>query len=205
MKRINRYFSLITISATALLFTGTASAQFVFRRNAPVVRTEQSQPQADTWKPLPAAARAGSITAKVVWSRTLGLPPKYPGASEPYPMPCGLLIISISNMRERIKASEGGTLTTDRSTGAQNYVCSYVIEGLPKDQELRITAVFLDLRVWETAPWITTDGAEGVAPGAGQIRVLNGARRLTITDAEPTVNVDFSLSYETPRRPIKFF
>ncbi len=204
MKNINRYFLLVNICAIALFLGGTASAQIVFKRNSSVVSTQtQPQPQADTWKPLPAVGRAGSVTAKVVWSEALGLPPMYPGASEASPTPCGLFIISVSNQRERIKASEGGTFTTD--TGTQNYVCSYTIEGLPKGQDLRVTANFLDSRLWETAPWIPDFSADGAVPGAGQIRVLIGARIEMLTDAKPAVNVDFSVRYETPRRPIRIF
>lgn len=205
MKNIHRSFLSITIFAVAI-FVGVAStsAQIVFKRNQQVTRTEQ--PKADTWTPLPAAARAGSITAKVVWSKALGLPPMYPGASETYAKPCGLLIISVSNMRERIRVSEGGEVATDRSTGAQVYVCNYTFEGLPKDQQLRVTASFLDTRVWETAPWISVYSADGAVPAAGQVRVLDGGRIVTLTDAQSTVNVDFTIRYETPRRqPIKFF
>jgi hypothetical protein len=186
------------------LAAGTASAQIVFKRNTNVVRTG-TQLQADTARPLPASATTGSITATVTWSKALGLPPAYPGASETTALPCGSFVIAVSNERERIKSSEGGAVGVERNTGGEQYVCQYTLEGLPKGQELRIDAVFIDTRVWETYPWISVFGTEGVAPGQGQIRDLDGGRRLVLTDAEPTANVDFRVQYVTPRRPIRIF
>lgn len=202
MKSSYRFCLYVIILAAAFLLRVEATqAQVVFKRNLPVVKTE-SQPQANTWKSPPVSSVTGSITVTVTWDKAFGLPPMYPGAKETYPMPCGLFVIAVANETERIKTSEGGTLTTENGP-AGRYICTYVIDGLPKVQELRVTPSFVDLRVWETYPWLLVYSGGDTAPPSGSYRFLDGFGRVTLTDAEPTVNINFTVRYK--RIPIKMF
>lgn len=182
----------------SVLFAAAANAQTAVGRTSN--RTHRVVRRAETQKPLQAPASAGRVNVRVVWNKIFGLPPAYPGASEAYASPCGLFVISVHTVREEVRSSASGTFAVERADGFERYVCSYILEALPKNERLAVIATFPDSRDLETAPWISVRSSEGAMPGIGQERVLNGARVITLTDQVAIASVAFRVQYETPRQ-----
>jgi hypothetical protein len=191
-----KQFSIAFLIVSFFLATADARAQVTVRRASNSGHANRAATRTEAKMRLPSPSLAGTVHIKVVWNKIFGLPPAYLGASEAYPSPCGLFIISIYNMGGKVVSSERGTFTTERTEGFERYVCSYIVEALPKNERLAVTATFPASRDLETVPWISVLDA---MPGIGQERVLNGARVITLTDELAMANIAFRLQYETPR------
>jgi hypothetical protein len=194
-----KQFSIAFLIVSFFLATGAARAQVTVRRAANAGHANRAATRTEAKMRLPSPSLAGTVHIKVVWNKIFGLPPAYLGASEAYPSPCGLFIISIYNMGGKVVSSERGTFTTERTEGFERYVCSYTVEALPKNERLAVTATFPASRDLETVPWISVLDDVGAMPGIGQERVLNGARVITLTDELAMANIAFRVQYETPR------
>jgi hypothetical protein len=95
---------------------------------------------------------------------------------------------------EKVKTNEPATegLTEE----GDFYVCRYRIEGLPKNKSLTIKAEFLDLRLWDTEPWIShlIEGGRPQPP-ASHHRIFNVNHGVILTDEQSNATADFRVAY----------
>lgn len=194
------------ISFCILLVVGAASvsAQVLYKRGEYKRQVpEQPSPQIETR--VDPNAIAGTVEGTIRWSQVIGLPPMYPGASEPYPAQCGLIVILAKKtvghagsfgQFEVVGRANSCPVSPGITNTRRGYGCSYTINGLPKETSLLITAEFIDTRTFDTEPWISALTQNGRSqPPAGSERVFTGGGSVTLTNDRPTATIDFGIGY----------
>src|SRR5690349_21146147 len=95
-------FSLVFLLISVLLGAATATAQVVGKRASIKGQASRMAKRTETHTPMPVTPSVGTVNIRVVWSEIFGLPPAFAGASVANPSPCGLFVVSVYNVREKV-------------------------------------------------------------------------------------------------------
>ena len=97
IKQFSFLFSIVLV----LFATAAASAQGPVRRGPGKGQGSRLMKRTETRTPLPHPPPVGTVNIRVVWNEIFGLPPAHTGGT--YPSPCGLFVVSIYNVREKVR------------------------------------------------------------------------------------------------------
>ena len=159
-------------------------------------------------KPIHHTARAWVtvVSGSIRWSKTYGIIPIGPGLKQAAPSPCGQFYVAatVPSTGKAVAVTSGMTL--DPYYRGDYYVCKYSLN-VPGSTPLYMIAGLggsLLLPQIDETPMFLTDawiGGSYSKPPSGAFRTFTGSRSVNLNAANPTVVVNFEMTYARKDNP----